>query len=1409
VSHADRSAQSPSVPGPGAVHLRLTDAPGWLRYLLAFLCAGALTVTVASAAHADTRIGEPGSGAGQLASEVGGVAVSGKEGGDLYVADAFNQRVDQFGPAGTFARAFGWGVRDGAAELQTCTTATGCQKGLAGAGPGQLNYGEQIAVDDDPTSSSYGDVYVVDQPNFRVEQYSPTGEFLLTFGGEVDKTTGADLCTAASHDECGAGVPGAAPGRFSAEEPAPEASWTKRGGNSIAVGPDGTVYVGDFGRIQEFSPAGNFVGQLELEDPTPQFVGALAVDSSGDIFERSAVFGNLGGEERVVSQIPGVREYSPAHVLLRTFDTEAAGSEPTHIAVDPEGDLFASDYSNGPISSECAPGGEPPFQGCPGEIFRAFRPDGDLYAEFTSDEAQVASSTADPRTPAGIAIGAQALYVTDRLPAPTHVAVVALPSAGPPAISDQHVDDVEPTTATVGGVVNPSEFETAYHFEYGPTSAYGTSAPPVAAVIGSLFHEYPVQAAISDLDPATLYHYRLVAESECEPTARPGHVCVVSGPDQTFETFPAATVRELTTQTVGPELVELKAQIDPNNSPTHYTICYGRAAGAYTEGCSEGALATGNQFRQITAVFGGLQPDTTYHYQLTATNTNGPGGRGEVQSADQAFTTEPSAAEERAAELRECPSVELREEDHSQALPDCRAYEQVSEVRKEGGEAQSTYSLSPSGERVLYGSEGVFAGTVQNQLIIPYLARRGAGGWATQAVISQRQTGVEPLFDTGEPLFSAELDRWVYREAPGFTNVEEAFEQAQSGYLSMGFADGTVALQASPTLTRLDGHGRTLSQTIDVFGQSADLSRLFLVTDSRLLAAPLDPRPSGNLQDRAGSDRIYELAGVGGADPVIRLIAELPADLATEFDQGRSGTGCSIDRQDSFQWNPPMEHLVSADGNTIFYSGPLALLAGALCGEGQPNPIAIFAHTGEATVRLNAAPPSQCGSPHPCATASPVSPLFDGASVDGSRAWFTTTQPLIDSDTDATADLYLAKLEDGEVTELVQASAGESSASHPTPGNGAGVQGVLRVSADGSHAAFVATGVLTTHPNALGQAAEQGADNLYVYDADSSETQFVARLCSGPELSGSVAEPACPADLDTGRGSTARNDTGLWAPGEAPPSTFTPDGRFLLLPAWGRLTPDDTDQATDIYRYDFRSGALQRLSVGRDGNDGDGNDDAYPAHLKASTRDLGANLDAEDDRRPISADGSTVVFETEAPLVSRDTNRADDVYEWEEAGRGGCNEAAGCIGLVSDGVDPHGAQAGIISSSGDDITFQTERGEVPADTDGVGDIYDARVDGGFPYAPPPSACAGAEACHATGAPTPSAPRITTESPTSGNGTPAIRCAKGKVRVKRHGQARCVAKKHHRKHKKKSHHKKKHAKAEKHHQRASHNRGGRK
>ena len=137
--------------------------------------------------------------------------------------------------------------------------------------------------------------------------------------------------------------------------------------------------------------------------------------------------------------------------------------------------------------------------------------------------------------------------------------------------------DIEPETATLHGFVNPRGFDTEYRFEYISKEAfeadgneYGAGTETTSWIdLGQINREDLVQSAISALEPATEYHYRLQAKNYCNE-AQPSEICAIVGTDETFESLPPVSIRDFTTQTVGPELVTLKAALNPNGQASTY-----------------------------------------------------------------------------------------------------------------------------------------------------------------------------------------------------------------------------------------------------------------------------------------------------------------------------------------------------------------------------------------------------------------------------------------------------------------------------------------------------------------------------------------------------------------------------------------------------------------------------------------------------------------------------------------------------------------------------------------------------------------------------------------------------------------------------------------------------------------------
>ncbi len=185
------------------------------------------------------------------------------------------------------------------------------------------------------------------------------------------------------------------------------------------------------------------------------------------------------------------------------------------------------------------------------------------------------------------------------------------------------------TSATVAGRVNPNGLATTYHFEYGPTTAYGSSTPSASAGSGNALAG--VSATLAGLMPGSTYHYRLDATSSAG---------TVQGAYGTFTTAaPVGPGPPLVNTGVASAIGELSArvhgEINPVGLVSSYHFEYGRTT-AYGSHTSDSAIAAGTSAVAVSRRLTGLLPRTTYHYRLVATNSAGT-----AYGADRTFKTAP------------------------------------------------------------------------------------------------------------------------------------------------------------------------------------------------------------------------------------------------------------------------------------------------------------------------------------------------------------------------------------------------------------------------------------------------------------------------------------------------------------------------------------------------------------------------------------------------------------------------------------------------------------------------------------------------------------------------------------------------------------------------------------------------
>jgi phosphodiesterase/alkaline phosphatase D-like protein len=195
-------------------------------------------------------------------------------------------------------------------------------------------------------------------------------------------------------------------------------------------------------------------------------------------------------------------------------------------------------------------------------------------------------------------------------------------SFAPTAIT-QPATGVGASFATLNGIVNGNSFSATITFEYGLTTAYGTT---VSAVPSNVFDniDTPVSAAISGLLNNTLYHYRVKAVG----------FTTSNGADMTFTTtVPPAAVTNAATA-VGSVTATLNGTVNANGASTTVTFEYGETTGYGRVAAAAQSPVSGSTNTAVSSIVATLAPSTTYHFRVVAANVNDT-----IYGADQTFTT--------------------------------------------------------------------------------------------------------------------------------------------------------------------------------------------------------------------------------------------------------------------------------------------------------------------------------------------------------------------------------------------------------------------------------------------------------------------------------------------------------------------------------------------------------------------------------------------------------------------------------------------------------------------------------------------------------------------------------------------------------------------------------------------------
>ena len=203
-----------------------------------------------------------------------------------------------------------------------------------------------------------------------------------------------------------------------------------------------------------------------------------------------------------------------------------------HRASGMKGTIKATGTANEPPVAQLSTA---PLQPKPGETVTldaaaSSDPEGALLPRYRWDldgNGTFETSTTTPTTTKTFAAGNHVVRVRvyDGKSAITEVARTVTAKFPDPIVTTGAATATGPAAATVAGTVNPAGTTATWIVEYGPTTEYGSATAP--ADIGSGTADVPVEAALTGLTPATVYHYRVVG------TNGGG---TVAGADATFTT---------------------------------------------------------------------------------------------------------------------------------------------------------------------------------------------------------------------------------------------------------------------------------------------------------------------------------------------------------------------------------------------------------------------------------------------------------------------------------------------------------------------------------------------------------------------------------------------------------------------------------------------------------------------------------------------------------------------------------------------------------------------------------------------------------------------------------------------------------------------------------------------------------
>jgi kumamolisin len=169
------------------------------------------------------------------------------------------------------------------------------------------------------------------------------------------------------------------------------------------------------------------------------------------------------------------------------------------------------------------------------------------------------------------------------------------------------------TSATLSATSDPETSDTTVYFQYGTTTAYGSTSNSANIGSGSTSVTTSQSITVPGLTTATVYHYRAVATNTAGTTY---------GADKTFTALAEPSIVTGASAALSATGAEVSLSVNPDGLATTVYLMYGETTSFGNTTASQ-SLGAGKTAVPVFLLFPNLSPNQIYYYEVVMVNSAG------------------------------------------------------------------------------------------------------------------------------------------------------------------------------------------------------------------------------------------------------------------------------------------------------------------------------------------------------------------------------------------------------------------------------------------------------------------------------------------------------------------------------------------------------------------------------------------------------------------------------------------------------------------------------------------------------------------------------------------------------------------------------------------------------------------